>query len=71
MLRIFEIFLKNLLLNQPLKKVETYITAFVGVDPGTPGLLVPNHLLVALKSDRLTPFLFDITSLNSPICFST
>jgi len=39
----------------------THITALTGVlEPGTPGLLLPNQRLVALRNDLLTPFLLEI-----------
>lgn len=37
------------------------MTALVGtLELGAPGLLVPNHLLVAPSRERLTLFLFEI-----------
>jgi hypothetical protein len=39
----------------------THITALSGVlEPGTPGLLLPNQRFVALRNDLLTPFLLEI-----------
>jgi hypothetical protein len=39
----------------------THITALSGVlEPGIPGLLLPNQRFVALRNDLLTPFLLEI-----------